>query len=149
VARRNAGITPFVQPNPLILDNPRRRRRRGGIRNPNFSPKSMIQNTLMYGGGAAMGAGLNILALRRIENDWLRNGARIAAAILGGVFIKGTMGAAMAGATLYPTFAELALMTKLITPAAATHDTDADLQDLAADLQDVLDEISDDELYVP
>lgn len=150
--RRNAGIAPFVNSNPLIMDNPRRRRRRRS-RNPDFSPKSMLSNVLLYGGGSAMGAALNILGLRRIENDWLRNGARIAAAIAGGVLIKGSMGAAMAGATLYPTFAELALMTNLISGGSNIQDTDADLNELAADLQDVLDEIEDDEdddlLYVP
>ncbi len=149
--RRNAGIAPFVSGNPLIMDNPRRRRRKGR-RNPNFSLKSMGENVLLYGGGSAMGAALNILGLRRIENDWLRNGARIAAAILGGVLIKGSMGAAMAGATLYPTFAELALMTNLVSGGTPVQGTDADLNELAADLQDVLDEIEDDDddlLYVP
>lgn len=151
--RRNAGITPFVasnRSNPLILQNPRRRRRRR--RNPTMNLKTFIDKTLTYSGGAAVGAGLNILALRRIENDWVRNGARIAAAVASGMFLKGEMGAAAAGATLYPLFAEVALMTNLVPGAEPT---EADLHELAADLGAALDDIDLDpefhqsEMYVP
>lgn len=147
--RKNAGITPFVR-NPLILDNPRRRRKKR--RNPDFSMKGMASNLMSFGGGSAIGAGINILGLRRIENDWVRNGARIAAAIIGAAFLKGSFGGAMAGATLYPAWAELALMANLVSGTPAVTSTGADLSDLAADLQDVLDEIDDDdddEMYVP
>ena len=151
--RRNAGIAPFVssrKSNPLILQNPRRRRRRRS--NPSMNVKTFINKTLTYSGGAAVGAGLNILALRRIENDWLRNGARIVAAVASGMFLKGEMGAAAAGATLYPLFAEVALMTNLVP---ATQATEADLHELAADLEAALDDIDldpdfhQDEMYVP
>lgn len=146
--RRNAGITPFVR-NPLIMDNPRRRRRKR--KNPDFSLKGMGNNLLSFGGGSLIGAGVNILAIRRIENDWFRNLARIAAAVVGAAFLKGSFGGAMAGATLYPAWAELALMSNLVTSSPTA--TDADLNDLAADLQDIVDEIEDDddddEMYVP
>jgi hypothetical protein len=147
-ARRNAGITPFVaQRNPLILQNPRRSRRKAR-RNPSLNLKGLLNKTLTYTGGAAVGAGANILALRRIENDWLRNGARLATAIAAGMFLKGEMGAAAAGATLYPMFAELALMFNL-TGSAATP-TGVDLHELAADLEAALDEVNDaDLMYVP
>ena len=143
--RRNAGITPFIQANPMIMDNPRRRRRRR--RNPGLgglatlSVNSVMKNTVTFGGGAAVGAGVNILALRRIENKWMRNGARIAAAVVGAAMMPGQFGAAYAGSTLYPLMAELALMTNLVAPAA----TEADLMEVAADLEDVLDDMDDDD----
>jgi hypothetical protein len=152
--RRNAGVTAFTgnsRNNPLILQNPRRRRRRR--KNPQMNLKTFINKTLTYSGGAAVGAGLNILALRRIENDWARNGARLAAAVASGMFLKGEMGAAAAGATLYPLFAELALMTNLVP---ASEPTEADLHELAADLEAALDDIDlndsvydSREMYVP
>ena len=72
---------------------------------------------------------------------------------MGGIFLKGEMGAAMAGATLYPAFAELALMANLVPSAGGG--PEADLNELAADLEDVLqgidlnDELIPGELYVP
>lgn len=140
--RRNAGITPFVQPrnaNPLILQNPRRRRKRRT--NPKMNLNTIFNKILTYSGGSAIGAGANILAIRRIENDWLRNGTRVAAAVLGGMFLRGEMGAAMAGATLYPLFAEIALMTELVGGGG----TEADLHELAADLEAALNEIDTEE----
>jgi len=145
--RRNAGIAPFVSRNPLILQNPRRRRR---SRNPSLNFKNLFSKTLTYTGGAAIGAGANILALRRIENDWLRNGARLGTAIAAGYFLKGEMGAAAAGATLYPMFAELALMFNLTGDGAEA--TGVDLNELAADLEDALNEVDDEDsdiMYVP
>lgn len=143
--RRNAGITPFVSSarrhNPLILENPRRRRRR---RNPGFAGMNlnkMVSSGINYLGGAGIGAAANIFGLRRIENDWARNGARLGVAIIGAPFL-GDLGGPMAGATLYPLFAELALMLKLVQPAEAT---EADLTELAADLEDVLDELEDED----
>jgi len=147
-SRRNAGIAPFVQSNPMIM-NPRRRRR---SRNPmgalgrSFSPKNFISKSLKYGGGAAIGAGANILLLRKIENTYLRNGLRVAGAVACGALLPSDMGGAAAGATLYPLFAELALMLNLVPAATSdTDETEADLQSLAADLQDVLDEVGQDE----
>jgi hypothetical protein len=143
--RRNAGITSFIQPNPMIMDNPRRRRRRR--RNPGLgglatlSVNSVMKKTITFGGGAAVGAGVNILAIRRIQNMWLRNGARIAAAVVGAAMMPGEFGAAYAGSTLYPLMAELALMTKLVAPAA----TEADLMEVAADLEDALDDMDNDD----
>ncbi len=152
--RRNAGVTSFVQPranNPLILQNPRRRKRRNPAK---LNLNTMMTKVLTYSGGSAVGAGINILAIRRIENVWMRNGARVAAAVLGGNFLKGEMGAAMAGATLYPLFAEVALQFNLV-PGMEGEDTEADLEELAADLEAALDDIDldeqyhDEELYVP
>lgn len=144
--RRNAGITPFIQANPMIMDNPRRKRRRR--RNPGLgglatlSVNGIVKKSITFGGGAAVGAGLNILALRRVQNMYLRNGLRIAAAVVGAAMMPGEFGAAYAGSTLYPLMAELALMTKLVAPAA----TEADLMEVAADLEDALDDMdSDDE----
>jgi len=140
--RRNAGIAPFVQRNPLILENPRRRRR--SRRNPlslsGLNLNKFISKSVTYGSGSAIGAAVNILALRKIENDYMRNGARVVAACLAGAFMPGDMGAAAAGATLYPLFAELALAFKLVEGPVATS---ADLSDLSADLQDIVDEMGD------
>jgi hypothetical protein len=131
--RRNAGITPFVAGNPYILSNPPRRRRR---RNPNglarqFTVKRIMDNTLTYGGGAALGTAANLFALNAIEGDWIRNGARYAVAVFGGQMLGKDMGAAFAGATLYPLLTELAAMLNL--PVG----TEADLDVLAADLEDI------------
>lgn len=140
--RSNAGIVPFTS-NPLILDNPRRRsRRRRNNPMANLSKLSLnnvLSKTVKYGGGAAAGAALNILGLRRIQNDWIRNGVRIGAAVVGAALVPGEIGAAYAGATLYPLFAEVALLTKLVQPAGAP--TEADLSEISADLEDVLDEL--------
>ncbi len=140
--RSNAGIAPFVS-NPLILDNPRRRKSRRrhnpmmGLSKLNLN--TFLSKTVSYGGGAAAGAALNILGLRRIQNDWIRNGVRIGSAVVGAALLPGDIGAAYAGATLYPLFAEVALLTKLVQPAGAP--TEADLSEISADLEDVLDEL--------
>ena len=151
--RRNAGIRPFVaQSNPLILQNPRRSRRRRRNPAPNF--KTFFNKSLVYSGGAAIGAGANILALRHIENDWMRNGARLVSALAAGHFLKGDMGAAASGALLYPMFAELALMANLTGGSSNGNGnalpTGVDLNELAADLEAALDEVNANELmYVP
>lgn len=143
--RANAGIAPFVQ-NPMIVPN--RSRRRARKRNPGLAgltqPKIVIKKVLTYGGGSAVGAGLNIFALRRVENDYMRNGLRVLAAVLGSAFLPGEFGAAMAGSTLYPFFAELALMSKLISAPA----TEVDLSEISADLEDLMDD-DNEELFVP
>lgn len=142
--RRNAGIAPFVsQRNPLILENPRRRRRSMRRRkNPDFNFKHILNRTLTHLGGGAVGAGLNILLFRRIENDWFRNGARILTAAIGSAMMPGEFSASAAGGTLYPMYAELALMTKLIAPTTSTQ---ADLDNLSADLEDVLEDLDQDD----
>jgi hypothetical protein len=149
--RRNAGIRPFVaQSNPLILQNPRRRRSRR--RNPSLNFKGLLNKGLTYTGGAAVGAAANILVIRRIENDWLRNGLRVAGAVAAGALLKGEMGAAAAGATLYPMFAELAIMFNLTgapTGDAPMLPTGVDLNELAADLESALNEVSDNQLFDP
>ena len=141
--RSNAGIVPFVS-NPLIMDNPRRRHGRKRRRNPmmnlsTLSVNKVINKSITYGGGAAIGAAVNILGLRRISNDWMRNGARLAVAVVGAALMPGELGASYAGATLYPLMAELALMTKLVQPATTP---EADLSEIS----DALDEL--DEMYV-
>lgn len=145
VSRRNAGIAPFVaRTNPMILANPRPRRRR---RNPSMPTlKSAFTSTLHYGAGSGIGAAVNIFALRHIENAWLRHGLRVVVALGGGMFLPDKMGGAMAGATLYPSLAELAIYSGI----AGNTSTEADLNELAADLQDALDDDdNDDTLYVP
>jgi hypothetical protein len=143
MVRSNAGIVPFVS-NPLIMDNPRRSRGRRRRKNPlmglsTLSVNKFVSKTLTYGGGAAIGAGVNILGLRRIKNDWLRNGIRVGVAVIGAAVMPGELGAAYAGSTLYPLFAEVALLTKLVQPATTP---EADLSEIS----DALDEL--DEMYV-
>ena len=145
--RRNAGIAPFVSArrNPLILSNPRRRsskrRRNPGL--PNL--KQAATKVLQYSGGSAMGAALNIFLFRNIENPFLRHGARILAALGGGMFLSSEMGGAMAGATLYPSFAELALALGV----GGDISTEADLNELAADLEQALQDADEEMMYVP
>lgn len=141
--RRNAGITSFTDAgargNPLILSNPRRRTRR---RNPRLNLKTIINKTLTYGGGGALGYAVNQFGLSNIENDWLRRGAQLATAVVGSMFLRGELGAAFAGSTLYPLMADVAMYTGLIaTP------TEADLDELAADLDTALGEDTE-ELYI-
>lgn len=148
IVRRNSGIAPFIQ-NPMIMQNPPRRRRRR--RNPSLSgllnPRKFLGTMLTLGGGSAIGAGANILAARKIENEWLRMGARVVAAYVGSSLLPGGMGAAMAGSMLYPLWAELALKTKLIDVAGDDDELGADLSgdedDLGADLSDLLDDDDD------
>lgn len=143
--RRNAGITPFIQRNPLILENPRRRRRRnaGGMGTA-LNLKNVGAKLLAFGGGSAVGTAANIFAINKIDNLWMRNGARLALAVLAPNVVKGDMGAAISGALLYPLWQEVA-MRFLAPSAAAGADataTEADLDALQADLEDVLDEIA-------
>jgi predicted membrane metal-binding protein len=153
--RRNAGIVPFIQRNPrrrrhhyrrnpLILENPRRRRRRnaGGLGGA-FNLKNVGAKLLAFGGGSAVGTAANIFAINKLDNVWLRNGVRLAAAVLAPNIIKGDMGIAIAGSVLYPLWQEVAM--RFLAPAAAggaDTATEADLDALQADLEDVLDEIA-------
>ena len=68
------------------------------------------------------------------EQDWMRNGARVGVAVLGGMFLRGEMGAAMAGAAMYPVWVEVAAMLNL--PVG----TDADLDVLSDDIDDAMDD---------
>lgn len=147
VRRRNAGIASFIQKNPLILENPRRRRRHhnpglGGL----FNFKSVGAKLLNYGGGSAIGTAANIFGINKVTNVWLRNGLRVVAAILAPNLVKGDMGTAMAGSLLYPMWQEVAL--NFLAPASDTSSTttttatEAELDALSADLSDVLDEIA-------
>lgn len=135
--RRNAGVAPFLaQSNPLILENPRRRRRHR--RNPDFSIKGMFDKVITTGGGAAIGAAANILALNKIENVWARNGARLAAAVGASILIPSSgMGAAAGGALLYPLMQEIAM--NFLTPADAGG-TEEGIDHLAADLEAMLED---------
>lgn len=140
--RRNSGVAPFVQANPLILSNPRRRRRR---HNPKLNIKSMLNNLLVYGGGGVLGYGVNQFALSHIDNNWVRRGAQAGTAILGAYFMRGELGAAFAGATMYPLIADLAMFSGLVAVP-----TQEDLNELSADLEGALLEadLQDDELYI-
>lgn len=146
--RRNAGITPFVQSsNPLILSNPRRRRR-VRRRNPKTDLGEIMRDIATHGAGGLLGYGVNQFALSRIQNDWVRRIAQIVAAT-GGAWLmsdlrKGQLGAAFAGATLYPLMADLAMTMGLVQVP-----TEADLLELSADLEAALEaDLEDDELYI-
>lgn len=145
--RRNAGIAPFIGRNPMILANPHKVSRRRRRSNPSMPTlKQAAMTTLHYGAGSGIGAALNIFVIRHIKNDWLRHSVRILGALGGGMFLPDKMGGAMAGATLYPSLAELAIYAGV----AGTADVQADLNELAADLEDALDDEDDsDTLYVP
>ncbi len=137
--RRNAGITSFVpQQNPLILSNPRHRRRRRS--NPKLNLKRVFDKVLTYGGGGALGYAVNQYGLSMIENDWLRRGAQVLTAVGGSMFLKGELGAAFAGSTMYPLMADIAMYTGLVGVP-----TEADLNELAADLNALQDT---EELYI-
>ena len=148
VRRRNAGISPFIQ-NPLILSNPRRKRARR--RNPMSLPsvKGMIDSTLSYGGGAVLALTVNTVATQKIANPWMRRGAQLAAAILGGSMLtkqtSNAMGGAFAGAMMYPLIQDVAADLLGIGVGAGVSAKEADLDALAADLEDVLDDMSDED----
>ena len=141
--RRNSGpgaaITSFVpQSNPLILSNPRHRRRK---RNPQrLNLKRVVDKVLTYGGGGALGYAVNQYGLSMIPNDWLRRGAQVVTAVVGSMFLKGELGAAFAGSTMYPLMADIAMYTGLVGVP-----TEADLNELAADLNALQDT---EELYI-
>lgn len=144
--KRNASITPFVMSsNPLVMSNPRRRRKRNPGLKLNF--KSIAQELLTVGGGSLVGAAANMLAINKISNVWARNGARLGAAIAAGAFLKGNLGAAAAGSVLYPMYEEVYIRS--IAPAlgmgvavgASAAATEADLDLLSADLNEVLSDV--------
>ncbi len=143
--RRNAGITPFIQSNPLILSNPRRRRRHR--RNPGMpSMNKMLSTLLTGGGGAATALTLNTVALNKIANPWVRRAAQAGAAIAGGALIatkSQAMAHAYSGAQLYPLIQDLAADLLGIGGMAAAA-TEADIDALAADLEDVMDDMDED-----
>jgi hypothetical protein len=98
---------------------------------------------LAFGGGSAIGTAANIFAINKLDNVWLRNGVRLAVAVIAPNVIKGDMGAAISGSILYPLWQEVAM--RFLAPAAAggaDAATEADLDALQADLEDVLDEIA-------
>lgn len=138
--RRNAGIAPFVQ-NPGLRVNPLRvnpRRRRKARRNPDFNIRKVAMESGLMISGAGVGAGVNLLGLRRIENVWFRNGLRVALALGSTIGFQNTFGGAVAGSILYPCFSELALTMDLLGENTTT---EADLEELSADLEDVMEEI--------
>lgn len=145
--RRNAGIAPFVQSNPLILSNPRRRRPRR--RNPLALPSlSGTLNALLTGGGAAgIALAVNMLGTSHIANPWMRRGAQAGATVLGGSFLSGqsaALGAAFTGAMMMPLIQDLASdLLGIGVGAGSVAAKEADLDALAADLEDVLDDMSD------
>jgi hypothetical protein len=107
--------------------------------------KQAASQILSYGGGTTIGAALNIFLFRHIENPWLRHSARILSALGGGMFLSTGMGGAMAGATLYPSIAEVAMALGV----GGDVSTEADLNELAADLEAALEDVDSDILYVP
>jgi len=141
VKRRNAGITPFIS-NPLIMDNPRRRRR--ARRNP--SMRGLFSEIMMLMGGALGGAGLNRIGISHISNFYARNGARVGAAgllaYLGG---RSPLTAAAAGATLAPMLADIEMHMASTTATKNPRELAEELSALLeADLSD--DDLSDDEM---
>lgn len=146
--RRNAGITPFVQ-NPLILSNPRRRRRQSNPMNVS-SLKGAANNALSYAGGAGLALAVTTVGTNKIGNHWLRRGVQLGASVIGGSMIgkkSATMGGAFAGAMMYPLLQDLAsdLLGIGVGAGVAATTKEADLDALAADLEDVLDEMDDSE----
>ena len=142
IMMRNAGITPFMQQNPLILSNPRPRRRRANPSLPNM--KGALSNVVSGAGGAAIALAVNTVALNRIENPWLRRGLQAATAGVGGGLIGGKsakLGAAMTGAMMYPLLQDLASDLLGIGVGAGVTAKEADIEALAADLEDVLDDM--------
>lgn len=139
--RRNAGITPFLG-NPMIMSNPRRRRRHSNPLNA-LSLKNIFSKSISYGGGAGIAVAANALALNRVDNVYMRNGARVGLAVLGASMLKGDLGAGMAGAMFYPVIQELAA---LLLGKSTVTGTEADMDVLAADLEDVMDELDEHDL---
>lgn len=135
--RRNAGITPFVRKNPMIL-NPRRRRarRNPGLKMPGV--RTILNTTMNAAGGAAIGAAVNVLGLNQIPSTLLRNAGRVVAAVVAGMVLPDKLATAAGGAIMYPAATELATM---LVPAQGAGATSADLEGIGADLEDVLDEL--------
>lgn len=99
---------------------------------PRLTLRTMSDKLFKYGGGSALGTAANAFLLNDIENDYFRNGARIGTAVIGGMFLRGELGAAMAGAAMYPVWIEVAAMLNL--PVGS----EADLDVLSADLDDAV-----------
>jgi hypothetical protein len=94
-----------------------------------------VNKALSYGSGSALGLAANHFAINRIENPWLRNGARVVGAVAAGTFLGGKyndMAGAAAGAVMYPMFQELAIR---YMPGFGAAGTEADLDILGADLE--------------
>lgn len=143
--RRNAGIAPFIQ-NPLILSNPKRRRR--AQRNPLGAPnmKAAFDNALSYAGGTAVALAVTTVGTSKITNAWARRGTQLAASVVGGSMLgkkSAAMGGAFAGAMMYPLLQDLAADLLGIGVGAGVAAKEADLDALAADLEDVLDDMDD------
>jgi hypothetical protein len=75
--------------------------------------------------------------LRRIENVWLRNGARVVLAAAAGALFQNTFGGATGGAMLYPLMTEIAIQTNMLGEPTAT---EADIEEISADIEDLLDD---------
>lgn len=151
LVRRNAGIAPFLQQNPLILSNPRRRSRRRR-RNPELDMKPTLKNIGVLGltsfGGAAVALTLNTTATSKIQNTWGRRATQFGASLAGGTLIalkSEKMGAAFAASMMMPLLQDLAADLLKINTAVVTT-KEADIDALAADLEDVLDGMDGDEL---
>jgi len=143
--RRNAGISSFIQKNPLILSNPGRRSRRRRHSNPDFSVKGIGKALLSFGGGAAVGFVVEEFLNSKIpalENPYANlavgTALRLAEAMLAAKFLPNDMGMAAAGAIMSESakrvYATVATGALGATPTSA---------DLSADLSD-MDEILDD-----
>jgi len=146
MTRRNAGLSPFLQQNPLILSNPKRRRR--ARKNPIGIPsmKSVLDTLMSAGGGAGLALVVNTVGTSKIQNAWYRRAAQFAAAVIGGQLVSSSassaMGSAFTGAMMYPLAQDVAadLLAFGVGAGAATA-KEADLDALAADLEDVLDDM--------
>ena len=166
--RRNAGISSFIQRNPLILENPRRRRRHGKRRNPivrhkrrsrrsnpgiNFSLKGLTTAAIELGGGAAIGfiadryvvSAIPVTTQSATTAVILRTAIRLGVGVLAMKFLKkGDMGAAAAGAVLYPAMQDLAaqFMPGTVSPVQGfSADLAADLSADLSDMEEILDDM--------
>lgn len=154
--RRNAGINSFIQRNPLILENPRRRSRRHGIRrrnpgfvNPTFNIKGITRSLMSYGGGSALGFAVDQFVIKKLPITgehaiYIRTAARLGAAMLAARYAKGELGAAAAGAVMYPAIQEL--YEKFAGASASGDDYEADLMADLSDMEDLID--TDDDMQV-
>jgi hypothetical protein len=145
--RRNAGVAPFLQANPLILSNPRHKRRKrhsNPLAVPNY--KTAVDNVMSYAGGTAVALAITTVGTSKITNAWARRGTQLAASVVGGSMLgkkSAAMGGAFAGAMLYPLLQDLAADLLGIGVGAGVSAKEADLDALAADLEDVLDDMHD------
>ena len=169
--RRRSRRNPVLSP---VLANPRRRRsrrnptlanprrRRHARRNPSFNLMQIAKGTMYAVGGAGLAYAVNKYGISKLmstlERDYtgstpfvapagmaMRGAARIAAAVVAGMFLPSALGSPAAACMFYPSIQELDIWwasRQAAAPGAVVEPTAADLRDLEADLSDVLDDLN-------